>query len=188
MTADSGALLGIHHAALICSDYARSKTSTCASSACACWPRNTARDSWKLDLALPDGGQLELFSFPAAARPSRPEAQGPAPPRVPRHAGTFIQRLSAHGVVNANRSAWTSTPAAASPSSPTPTTCRWSCTKPVDVPGSIPFPTEKDLTSPPETSSTHGMDLCRPRSTPTNRTSTGRSPETVEGGALWVWV
>ncbi len=25
MTADSGALLGIHHAALICSDYARSK-------------------------------------------------------------------------------------------------------------------------------------------------------------------
>ncbi len=36
-----------------------------------------ARDSWKLDLALPDGSQIELFSFPnPPARPSRPEAQG----------------------------------------------------------------------------------------------------------------
>jgi glyoxylase I family protein len=36
-----------------------------------------ARRSWKLDLALPDGGQIELFSFPGAPpRPSRPEAQG----------------------------------------------------------------------------------------------------------------
>ena len=36
-----------------------------------------ARDSWKLDLALPDGGQVELFSFKGApARPSYPEAQG----------------------------------------------------------------------------------------------------------------
>src|SRR6185437_11294930 len=31
-----------------------------------------------------------------------------------------------------NRSAWTNTPAAASPSSPTPTTCRWSCTRSVE--------------------------------------------------------
>ena len=36
-----------------------------------------ARASWKLDLALPDGGQIELFSFPdPPPRPSRPEAQG----------------------------------------------------------------------------------------------------------------
>lgn len=36
-----------------------------------------ARDSWKLDLALPDGGQLELFSFPSPPpRPSYPEARG----------------------------------------------------------------------------------------------------------------
>ena len=35
------------------------------------------RRSWKLDLALPDGSQLELFSFPEApVRPSRPEARG----------------------------------------------------------------------------------------------------------------
>ena len=36
-----------------------------------------ARGSWKLDLALPDGGQIELFSFPdPPPRPSRPEACG----------------------------------------------------------------------------------------------------------------
>lgn len=36
-----------------------------------------ARDSYKLDLALPDGSQIELFSFPnAPERPSFPEAQG----------------------------------------------------------------------------------------------------------------
>ena len=35
------------------------------------------RQSWKLDLALPDGSQIELFSFPnAPKRPSYPEAQG----------------------------------------------------------------------------------------------------------------
>ena len=35
------------------------------------------RDSYKLDLALPDGSQIELFSFPKAPpRPSYPEAQG----------------------------------------------------------------------------------------------------------------
>ena len=33
--------------------------------------------SWKLDLALPDGGQIELFSFPdPPPRPSRPESCG----------------------------------------------------------------------------------------------------------------
>jgi len=36
-----------------------------------------ARDSYKCDLVLPDGSQIELFSFPGAPqRPSRPEAQG----------------------------------------------------------------------------------------------------------------
>lgn len=35
------------------------------------------RRSWKLDLGLPDGGRLELFSFPdPPPRPSRPEARG----------------------------------------------------------------------------------------------------------------
>ena len=36
-----------------------------------------ARDSYKLDLALPDGSQVELFSFDnAPPRPSYPEARG----------------------------------------------------------------------------------------------------------------
>ncbi len=36
-----------------------------------------ARDSYKLDLELPDSTQIELFSFPGSPpRPSFPEAQG----------------------------------------------------------------------------------------------------------------
>lgn len=72
-------LLRIHHVAVICSDYAASKrfyTEVLGLRAVAENYRG-ARDSWKLDLALPDGGQVELFSFPAPpARPSRPEACG----------------------------------------------------------------------------------------------------------------
>ena len=69
----------IHHVAVICSNYARSKhfyTEILGLSVIAENYR-AHRDSYKLDLALPDGGQIELFSFPGApARPSRPEAQG----------------------------------------------------------------------------------------------------------------
>ncbi|HEY5852002.1 MAG TPA: VOC family protein [Lysobacter sp.] len=69
----------IHHVAIICADYARSKhfyTQVLGLRVLAEVHRE-ARDSWKLDLGLPDGGQLELFSFPSAApRPSYPEAQG----------------------------------------------------------------------------------------------------------------
>ncbi|WP_282145969.1 SMU1112c/YaeR family gloxylase I-like metalloprotein [Alteromonas stellipolaris] len=72
-------LKGIHHVALICSDYPVSKrfyTEILGLSVIAENYRE-ARESYKCDLALPDGGQLELFSFPGApARPSRPEAQG----------------------------------------------------------------------------------------------------------------
>lgn len=70
---------GIHHVALICSDYQRSKafyTEVLGLQILAEHYRE-ARQSWKLDLRLPDGSQLELFSFPGApARPNRPEAQG----------------------------------------------------------------------------------------------------------------
>lgn len=72
-------LLRIHHVALIASDYARSRrfyTELLGLRVLAEHYRE-ARQSWKLDLALPDGGQLELFSFPAPPpRPSRPEACG----------------------------------------------------------------------------------------------------------------
>lgn len=69
----------IHHVAIICSDYATSKrfyTQTLGLAVIAEHYRE-ARQSYKLDLALPDGSQIELFSFPnAPRRPSRPEAQG----------------------------------------------------------------------------------------------------------------
>ena len=72
-------LLRIHHAAIICSDYERSKRfyTEVLGLAIVAEHFRAARNSWKLDLALPDGSQVELFSFPQAPpRPSYPEAQG----------------------------------------------------------------------------------------------------------------
>jgi glyoxylase I family protein len=72
-------LLGIHHAAIICSDYERSRRfyTEVLGLAVLAEHHREARRSWKLDLALPDGSQIELFSFPdAPVRPSWPEAQG----------------------------------------------------------------------------------------------------------------
>ena len=72
-------LKAFHHVAVICSDYARSKvfyTEVLGLEVIAETYRE-ARDSWKLDLVLPGGGQIELFTFRGApARPSHPEAQG----------------------------------------------------------------------------------------------------------------
>lgn len=69
----------LHHAAIICGDYPRSKrfyTEVLGLQVLAEHHR-PERDSWKLDLALPDGGQVELFSFPdPPPRPSYPEARG----------------------------------------------------------------------------------------------------------------
>lgn len=69
----------IHHVAIIASDYGRSKAFYTEVLGLRVLAENyrAERDSYKLDLALPDGAQLELFSFPdPPARPSRPEAQG----------------------------------------------------------------------------------------------------------------
>lgn len=69
----------IHHAAIICADYARSKHfyTQVLGLAVVAEHYRAARQSYKLDLALPDGSQVELFSFPGAPpRPSYPEAQG----------------------------------------------------------------------------------------------------------------
>lgn len=70
---------GLHHVAIIASDYARSKrfyTEVLGLRVVAEHYR-AERESWKLDLALPDGTQVELFSFPSPpARVSRPEACG----------------------------------------------------------------------------------------------------------------
>ena len=69
----------IHHAAIICSDYAVSKRFYVEVLGLKVVAENyrPARQSYKLDLALPDGGQIELFGFPEApVRPSYPEARG----------------------------------------------------------------------------------------------------------------
>ncbi|QJP99211.1 VOC family protein [Herbaspirillum rubrisubalbicans] len=72
-------LQGTHHVAIICSDYAVSKAFYVDLLGLRVIAEHyrQARDSWKLDLGLPDGTQIELFSFPhPPARPSRPEACG----------------------------------------------------------------------------------------------------------------
>ncbi len=79
MAARAPLALGTHHVAVICSDYARSKhfyTEILGLEIVAEVYRE-ARGSYKLDLRLPDGTQIELFSFPnPPPRPSYPEACG----------------------------------------------------------------------------------------------------------------
>ena len=72
-------LNGIHHVAIICSDYVRSKAFYIEVLGLEMIEEHfrETRDSWKLDLRLPDGSMIELFSLPdAPQRPSYPEAQG----------------------------------------------------------------------------------------------------------------
>lgn len=72
-------LLRTHHVAIICSDYARSKhfyVDVLGLKVVAETYRSE-RGSFKLDLGLPDGTQIELFSFPhPPRRTSYPEACG----------------------------------------------------------------------------------------------------------------
>ena len=72
-------LLSIHHIAIICSDYPRSKhfyTEILGLDILRETYREQ-RDSYKLDLAVGEKYQIELFSFPdPPARPSYPEARG----------------------------------------------------------------------------------------------------------------
>lgn len=69
----------IHHVAIICSDYTRSKdfyVGVLGLKVIAEVYREE-RKSYKLDLAVNDHYQIELFSFEnPPERPSRPEAQG----------------------------------------------------------------------------------------------------------------
>ncbi len=72
-------LESIHHVAIICGDYLRSKafyTDVLGFKVVSEHYRKE-RDSYKLDLALGDRYMIELFSFPSPpARVSRPEARG----------------------------------------------------------------------------------------------------------------
>ena len=60
-------LLRLHHAAIICADYAVSRRFYVEVLGLAVVAENlrAERRSMKLDLALPDGSQIELFSFPS---------------------------------------------------------------------------------------------------------------------------
>jgi glyoxylase I family protein len=85
-------VFSLHHVAIICSDYERSKrfyTEVLPFSVI----RETyraERDSWKLDLAIPGGTQIELFSFPTPPpRPTQPEARGM------RHIAFLVENLDA---------------------------------------------------------------------------------------------
>ena len=72
-------IFGTHHIAIICSEYELSKhfyTQILGLSVVSEVYR-AARGSYKLDLCLPDGTQIELFSFAnPPKRPSYPEACG----------------------------------------------------------------------------------------------------------------
>lgn len=75
------AILGVHHVAVICSDYPGSRRFYVETLGLRV-VRETyraERSSYKLDLALRDGVQVELFSFPNPPPPprvTRPEACG----------------------------------------------------------------------------------------------------------------
>jgi glyoxylase I family protein len=69
----------IHHAAIICSDYPKSKEFYVNVLGLKVINEiyRGERQSYKLDLAIGGGGQIELFSFPnSPERPSYPEARG----------------------------------------------------------------------------------------------------------------
>lgn len=71
-------LQAIHHVAIICSDYERSKAfyESLLGGRRIAETYRVERQSFKLDLGFP-GFQIELFSFPEPPpRPSHPEAQG----------------------------------------------------------------------------------------------------------------
>ncbi|PWS28692.1 VOC family protein [Pedobacter yonginense] len=94
----------IHHIAIICSDYEKSKDFYVNKLGFTIMAEvyRAERKSYKLDLAVNGLYQIELFSFEnPPARPSRPEAQGL------RHLAfevddieQEIERLAGHGIVS----------------------------------------------------------------------------------------
>jgi hypothetical protein len=111
----------VHHIAIICSDYERSKTfyTEVLGFTIHAEIYRAARDSWKLDLALNGNYLIELFSFPdPPPRVSSPEARGKR--RWP---------LCWRKEWCLNPCASMSSPAKNSLSLRTRTACRWSCMK-----------------------------------------------------------
>ncbi len=97
-------LKGIHHIAIICANYERSKDFYTRILGLTIKQEvyRAERDSWKLDLSLNGQYVIELFSFPAPpARVSRPEACGL------RHLAFAVENLehvvshlTAHGIIS----------------------------------------------------------------------------------------
>ena len=121
-----------HHVAIICSNYEISRhfyTEILGLEVVAEVYRDERR-SYKLDLRIPDGTQIELFSFTdPPRRPSYPEACGL------RHLAfevedvdQAVRDLRAAGVEVEQLSALMNTRASGSRSLPTPMACRWNCT------------------------------------------------------------
>lgn len=72
-------IAGVHHVAIICSNYEKSRRfySEMLGLTIVSETYRADRDSYKINLALPDGRQIELFSFPQPPpRASYPEACG----------------------------------------------------------------------------------------------------------------
>lgn len=72
-------ITGIHHIAIICSDYQKSKQFYVDILGFLVIEETfrSARNSYKLDLQVGNRDRIELFSFPdPPERPSRPEARG----------------------------------------------------------------------------------------------------------------
>lgn len=94
----------VHHVAIICSDIERSKAFyvTALGLKVVREVYRSERASWKVDLALPDGTQLELFTFEREPkpppRPTRPEAIGL------RHLALCVRDLDAEVARLASRS------------------------------------------------------------------------------------
>ena len=103
MRQDAGDIIGLHHVAIIASDYQRSRAFYVDLLGFKVIAENfrAERNSWKCDLQVGDA-QIELFSFPQAPpRVSRPEACGL------RHLAfrvqdiaRVVQRLEGHGIVS----------------------------------------------------------------------------------------
>lgn len=117
----------VHHVAVICSDYERSKQfyTDVLGMKIKSEHYREQRDSWKADCYLGDSYVVELFSFPnPPARPSYPEAAGL------RHLAFEVDDLATavseldSKASRTNQSARTNIPANCLYSSVTPTNCR----------------------------------------------------------------
>ena len=88
-------IASVHHVAIICSDYEKSRRfySEILGLAIISETYRADRGSYKTDLALLDGSQIELFSFPGPPpRASYPEACGL------RHLAFAVATLQSRGI------------------------------------------------------------------------------------------